>query len=124
MRPLSFFSWVSSAAVLSALKKILALLREKYRSSNSCGEKDRSSETCGLDQVWTSRAPHLQVDVQPLLGEIHGLKQLLVLTGRLNVLLLHHRAHLLLVLVSHGLEPVQRVELQVLVQQLQDVRHA
>lgn len=34
--PLSFFSWVSSAAVLSALKNIRALLREKYSSSNSC----------------------------------------------------------------------------------------
>lgn len=32
----SFFSWFSSAAVLSALKKILALLSEKYSNSNSC----------------------------------------------------------------------------------------
>lgn len=38
-QPLSFFSWVSSAAVLSALKKIRALLREKYSSSNSYQEK-------------------------------------------------------------------------------------
>lgn len=66
---------------------------------------------------------HLEVEVQPLLSEVHGLQQLLVLAGWVDVLLLHHSAHVFLVLVSDGLEPVQGVKLQVLVQQLQDVRH-
>lgn len=59
---------------------------------------------------------YLQVDVQPLLGEVHSLQQFFILTGRLDVLLLHHCIHLFLVLISDGLEPVQRVELQILVQ--------
>lgn len=67
---------------------------------------------------------YLKVDVQPLLSEVHSLQQLLVLAGRLDALLLHHSVHLFLVLISDRLEPVQRVKLQVLVQQLQDVRHA
>lgn len=67
---------------------------------------------------------HLKVDIQPLLSEVHSLQQLFILTGRLDVLLLHHSVHLLLVFISDGLEPVQRVELQILVQQLQDVCYA
>lgn len=66
---------------------------------------------------------HLEVEVQSLLSEVHGLQQLLVLAGSVNALLLHHSAHVFHVLVPDGLEPVQRVELQVLVQQLQDVRY-
>lgn len=66
---------------------------------------------------------YLQVDIQPLLGEVHSLQQLLILAGRLDVLLLHHGVHLFLVLFSDGLEPVQGVKLQILVQQFQDVSH-
>lgn len=54
---------------------------------------------------------YLEVHVQPLLGEIHGLQQLFILVGRLNALLFHHCIHLFLVLVSDRLEPVQRVKL-------------
>lgn len=79
--------------------------------------------TCGSPLLLREFLKHLQVDIQPLLGEIHRLKQLLVLTGGLHRLLLRHRAQLFPVLISDRLEPVKRVELQVLVQQLQDVRN-
>lgn len=66
---------------------------------------------------------YLEIDIQPFLSEVHRLQELFILAGSLDALLLHHGVHLLLVLISDGLEPVQGVELQVLVQQLQNVRH-
>lgn len=66
---------------------------------------------------------YLQVDVQSLLGEVHCLQELLILTGGLDILLLHHSTHLLHVLLPDRLEPVEGVKLQVLVQQLKDVGH-
>lgn len=66
---------------------------------------------------------YLKVEIQPLLSEVHRLQQLLILAGRLDVLLLHHGIHLLPVLFSDGLEPVQGVKLQILIQQFQNVRH-
>lgn len=57
-----------------------------------------------------------KVEIQPLLSEVHSLKQLFILAGRLDILLLYHSVHVIFVLLSNSLEPVQRVELQILIQ--------
>lgn len=58
---------------------------------------------------------HLQIYVQSLLSQVHGLHELLILAGGLHVLLLHHRIHFLHVLFPHSLEPMEGVKLLILV---------
>lgn len=69
----------------------------------------------------TKMLPYLQIYVQSLLRQVHGLHELLVLAGGLNILLLHHRVHFLHILFPHSLEPMEGVKLLILVQKLQDV---
>lgn len=107
----------SREAQTPAIKRKKKLIRNIFRWPLTTTTTPTFKLSCFLMKMY------LEVHVQPLLGEIHSLQQLFILTGRLDVLLLHHCIHFLLVLISDRLEPVQGVKLQILVQQLQDVCH-